>query len=326
MPDEILTSREALEKAFAETREPEVEVNAETPPDEPPFVETDDKPVSDGRERDEYGRFKAKEAAEVAEEPEAPVAPAPAPPEPEANDIAAQFNDPTARAAWATTPPAIKAEVNRRFSELQSGIERYRSEIEPLRRFDQQAKASGTTLAAALESYTAIEQAIARNPVEGLDLICRNLGTDIRTVAAHIAGQPAPEPNAQVAQMRQQMSAMQRELQAFRSEKASNVEKQVTDFAAEHPRFEELTQEIAWLLKTGGARDLADAYRKADLLNPIPAAAAQTSAAVSPAPQPQKPPGPVSIKGAPSSGSNPARASESLSSREAVARAFATLR
>jgi hypothetical protein len=324
MPDEILSGREAIEKAFAEVtaREPEAETV------EAPEVDTSEPEAApDGRERDELGRFKPREAAEVAEEPEAPVAPAPAPVEaPEPNDIAAQFNDPQARAAWATTPPAIKAEVNRRFSELQSGIERYRSEVEPLRRFDQQAKASGTTLAAALESYTAIEQAIARNPVEGLDLICRNLGTDIRTVAAHIAGQPAPEPNAQVAQMRQQMSAMQRELQAFRAEKASTVEKQVTDFAAEHPRFEELTQEIAWLLKTGGARDLADAYRKADLLNPIPAAAAQTSAAVSPAPQPQKPSGPVSIKGAPSSGSNPARASESLSSREAVARAFATLR
>jgi hypothetical protein len=323
MSDDILSAREALEKAFAESpaeEEAVAEVAAETPEEETPSGITE----PDGRERDEHGRFKAKDAPEVAAEPEAAVAPAPAAPEP--TDISAQFSDPKARAAWVATPAEVKAEVSRRFGELQRGIETHRERLEPLRRFDEMARASGTTLDRALANYTHIEQTIARNPMEGLDLICRNMGTDIRTVAAQIMGQPAPEPNAQLHAMHGKMREMEQELHGYRAQAQQTVTNQIQDFAAAHPRFDELSEDIAWLLKTGGARDLEAAYAKADRLNPIPPAAAQTSAAVASPQEPQKHAGPVSIKGAPSSGSNPARATEILSSRDAVARAFAATR
>jgi hypothetical protein len=318
MPDEIMTGREALERAFAETREPEevVEAVAETPADEPPSDTTD------GRERDEFGRFKARdaevagEAVEAAQPVEAVAPVAVAEPAPSGFQASAQ-------ADWAKTPESVRADVQRRFGELEKGLTEYRQRFEPLKRYDEMARASGTSLDQALANYTTIEQTIARNPMEGLDLICRNLGTDIRTVAAQIMGQPAPEPNAQVAQLHQRLQAAETELRTYRAEKENTVAQTVQEFAAAHPRFDELTDDIAWLLKTGGAKTLEAAYAKADRLNPMPAAA-QTSAAP-PAPQPQKPAGPVSIKGAPSTGSNPARAPESLSSREAVARAFATL-
>jgi hypothetical protein len=327
MTNEILTGREALEKAFAETAvdEPEaagetVDAVAETPSDDTPS-----EPTPDGRERDEFGRFKPKEAA--AETDPAPVeAPAPIDAAVPDDAILPQLNDPRAKAAWGTADPALKAEVGKRIGELQGGIERYRAEMEPIRRYADMARQSGTTLDAALANYTHIEQTIARNPVEGLDLICRNLGTDIRTVAAQIMGQPAPEPNQQIAQMRQQMGAMQQELRGYRAERERTVSQQVQDFAKGHPRLDELSGKIKWLLETGGASDLEDAYRTAEYLSPVATARTGAPEPVAARNADAAPKGPVSIKGAPSTGSNPARGTESLSSRDAVARAFASLR
>jgi hypothetical protein len=316
MSEEILNSREAVEKAWAElsTDEPETEV-VEAPSDDTPSEDS-------GRERDEFGRFKSRETPDTDPEPVAVPEPidAAAPVEPAPSGF-----QPSAAADWAKTPESVRADVQRRFSEMEKGITEYRQRFEPLKRYDEMARAGGTSLDVALANYTNIEQTLARNPVEGIDLILRNIGSDVRSFAAHIMGQPAPEANAQVQQMRSQMQAMHQELIGYRNQREQSVSQQVQDFATEHPRFEELSEDIRWLLDTKGAKTLEQAYRKAELLNPIPAAAAHTSAAATSTPEPRKPAGSLSIRGAPSSGSNPARASESLSTRDSVARAAATL-
>lgn len=326
MSDDVLSAREALEKAFA-SQEPETEapvVEAEAPVAE---AAAEEAPVAEGgRERDEFGRFKAKEAVAEPVEP-APVAEAHQP-APEVEPAPKGFQ-PSAQADWAKTPESVRADVARRFGEMESGLNEYRQRFEPLKRYDEMARAGGTTLDAALANYTHIEQTLARNPVEGIDLILRNMGTDVRSFAAHILGQPAPEANAQVSQLRQQLAAMERELTGYRTEKERTVASQVSEFATANPRFNELSEDIAWLLKTGGARDLATAYRKAELMNPLPATAqtgASAASAASPALAPQKPSGPVSIKGAPSSGSSPVRSTEIMSAREALLRAAAATR
>jgi hypothetical protein len=328
MPDEIMTGREALERAFAETREEPAEVVADEPVEAVAETPEGDAP-SDDRLRDESGRFKAKDT------PDTDPAPLPEPspiidaaPVPD-DAILPQLNDARAKAAWGTADPVLKAEVGRRIEQLQGGIERYRAEMEPIRRYADMARQSGTTLDAALASYTHIEQTIARNPLEGLDLICRNLGTDIRTVAAQIAGQPAPPRDQEVTQLRQQLHAAQQQLRGHEAAKEQQIAKSLQDFAAEHPRLDELSGSIAWILKNQymGITTLEAAYAEAERYKPVsPAAAARTSAPEPVAARPGTPSKPVSIKGAPSSGSNPAWSSENLSTRESVQRAWADTR
>jgi hypothetical protein len=47
----------------------------------------------------------------------------------------------------------------------------------------------------------------------------------------------------------------------------------VTKFAAAHPRFEELSEDIAFFLDTGRANDVAEAYKLAERINPAPSEA-----------------------------------------------------
>lgn len=322
MPDEdALSARAAIEKAFAEVPA-EVEEAPEVVEEAP--AEASVETAEDTRERDELGRFKAKEdaPAEVVAEPvaeaqavEAPKVEADAPP--------ARFMA-EAKAAWATTPPAVKAEINRSFAEMERGLQQHQQTIAPLKQFIDMAGGPGQ-LAQAAQRYIGIEQMLAQDPLKGLDTIARNLGTDLRTIAAHVMGQPAPDQNAELQQLRQQNQQMAQQLQGVQAEKARTTEQQVTKFAEEHPRFGELSNVIAWTLKTGLAADLPSAYAYAERLNPAPApVTAQTGTTPTAAPPPQTR-GPVSIKGAPSTGSNPGRAAESMSTRDAVARAFSEL-
>jgi hypothetical protein len=272
-------------------------------------------------ERRPDGKFAPKEDAAAQETPAQAVETPPVVTPPSEHDTPPARFSADAKAAFKDAPLAVKAEIHRAFREMEGGIERYRSEFEPIRQYADMARQSGTTLDKALEQYTSIEAAIARNPVEGLDLICRNLGTDIRTVAAHIMGQPAPERDtvieglkAELAQVKQTVGGVTR---TFEEQRTAQVTSQIQAFAEANPRFDELSGEIAQMLKTGYASDLQDAYDKAARLNPAPTMA----------PQPQTQAKPkvshLSVQGAPA-GSNPTRP-HSKSSGEAIDRSFAAL-
>jgi hypothetical protein len=320
MPDEVLSARESIEKAFAEVpAEIEAVETPEAVVEEAPeeaSVET----AEDTRARDELGRFKAAEAAaEAALEP-APLAPVVDAPKVETDAPPARFMA-EAKAAWATTPPAVRAEINRSFAEMERGLQLHQQTIAPLKQFIDMAGGSDQ-LAAAAQRYIGIEQMLAQDPLKGLDTIARNLGTDLRTIAAHVMGQPAPDQNVELQQLRQQNQQMAQQLQGVQAEKTRAAEQQVTKFVEGHPRFGELSNVIAWTLKTGLAADLPSAYEYADRLKPALVSPGPPAPTAAPAPQTR---GPVSIKGAPSSGSNPGRAAESMSTRDAVARAFSEL-
>jgi hypothetical protein len=59
---------------------------------------------------------------------------------------------------------------------------------------------------------------------------------------------------------------------------ADTTHESVTKFAAEHPRFEELADDIAFFLTSGRTKDIAEAYTLAERLNPAPAQAAASGA------------------------------------------------
>jgi ElaB/YqjD/DUF883 family membrane-anchored ribosome-binding protein len=327
MPDEHMSAREAVEKAFAETMA--VDEAPEALPaevGEEHFEQTDDLP--DTRERDEFGRFKARSDEVVT----ADTTPAEAPKAPQVEQP--RFDPPSrfsadAKAAWDNAPLPIKAEINRAFKELEGGIERYRAEVEPFRPFLERARQTGSDPVVALSNYISIEDRLRENPIGGLEQICRNMGTDLRSVAAHVMGQPAPDANEEIAALRQEVQQLRghsQELQTYKQrqeqERTQQTTKQVEEFWAAHPRAEELANVIQWALKTGLAADLPTAYQYAERLHPAPATAAAPQPGTAPTGQPQKQ-GPVSIKGAPSAGSNPGRGSTSMSTREAAAQAYA---
>lgn len=279
--------------------------------------------------RDESGRFapKTEKEAEEAPEPaaEAPQEPeAPAEPEKPAEPVEAapeRFSA-DAKAEWAKLPANVRGETLRMQRELESGLEKYRQTVEPLKPFIDMA-GDPQRLVGALRNYVGIEQELARDPVAGLDLICRNLGTTLADVAAKVTGQPAPAKDETIARLEAEIRALKGTVgtvqQTFQQTREQETQRAVADFAKNHPRFDELAGDIAQMLKTGFATSLEDAYTKADRLNPVPAAPAP-AVAPPPPPAPQTRKAGLSIQGAP--GSDPQTRPKSVSTAQAIDRAF----
>ena len=196
-----------------------------------------------------------------------------------------------AQDAWAQAPEAVRVETERALNELTQGLEKYKGAaeaFEPLRRFDDMAKQGGTTLPAAVEAYVNMENLLRSNPVEGLREVCKNIGVDPAQMAAALAGTgaaPAGGDTSEVASLKAELAALRGELggvsKTIQEQQAERVRANVEQFAQANPRFDELSSTIAELLSTGFAKDLPDAYAKADRLNPAAAApaAAQTAQA-----------------------------------------------
>jgi hypothetical protein len=311
------TMDRAFEKAFA----------VESPTEKP----SEDAPSEEGPARGPDGKFIAKDAADAGAEPEpapavaapeAAVEAAPAVAAPEPIETPAWLADPAAKAAWTNVPAPVQAQVSRRIGELENGLTQYRQRYEPLAQFDDMARQSGTDLASALASYTGIEQALRSDPIGGLNSICQNLGLDLRQVAAHVMGQPFDQ-NQQTQAMQQEISRLRQVEQQFHSFQTAaqtkaeqEAQKTVEKFAADHPRFNELTREIGWALKNGLAEGLEDAYQYAERLKPAPMPPlAQTQGSA----KAQTRKADISIHGAP--GSAPVKP-KSRNADEAIDRAF----
>lgn len=250
-------------------------------------------------------------------------------------DAPSRFS-PDAKAAWSAVPDPVKAEVNRAFKELEGGIQKYQADFEPYKEIDRQLKANGQTFQEVFEHYTGIEQVLAENPLKGLDQICRNMGMSLKQVAAHVMGQPVDQQTQQqdgyVNELKAEIAALKKEVggvtTTIRSQQEGNLLKEIDAFAAkpENSRFDELSNDIVFFLNSGRTKDLAEAYRLADRLNPAPQAQASTiaaPAAVTQTATSQTRKGQLSPSGAPAPGSNPAARTPPASARDALDRAFA---
>ena len=215
---------------------------------------------------------------------------------------------------------------------MESGIEQYRQQVEPLKPFMDLAQQHGTTVDQALQHYVGLEQLLAKDPIKGFDQIARNMGTSLQDVAKQVLGSQEAEANkpAEQRQYEQRIDGLQQHIarleqqlggvnQTIQSQQQSQTLAQVEAFAQQNPRFDELSEEIAQMLSTGYARDLQDAYDKADRLNPAPPPAAP--AAPDPAPAQTRKPS-LSVSGAPGTGSNPAHRQPPSNARDAVRRAL----
>lgn len=319
------TARSAIDKAFAalEARDKQA---------------TDAPVVADpnaGRERNPDGTFKA--AVVDPTKTAAPVTPVDPTKAVGFAEPPARFS-PDAKAAWATAPEPVKAEITRAIKELETGIEQHRQSFEPYRAFDADLKQRGQSFQEVLDHYTGIEAKLAQDPLGGLDQICQNMGLSLKQVAAHVMNMPADQQATQqdgvIRELRSQIANLEKQIggvsTTIKSQQEKAVLSEIETFASapEHARFEELGTDIAFFLSNGRAKDLQEAYELADRLNPAPVQAlapAPAASAANPADPAQTRKGQLSTTGAPSSGSNPANRKPPASARESLDRAFANV-
>ncbi|HEX7564545.1 MAG TPA: hypothetical protein VF396_15050 [Bradyrhizobium sp.] len=149
-----------------------------------------------------------------------------------------------AKVAWDTAPETLRAEVSRMEKEFKAGFAKYKIAAErdaSLAEFHEMATKGGTTVKEALSRYVNMENQLRADPIRGLEIICQNVGLSLREVAVLLGATPGQGQGG-----------------------ADSTHDSVVKFAAAHPRFEELSEDIVFFLDTGRADDLAGAYSLAE--------------------------------------------------------------
>jgi len=230
-------------------------------------------------------------------------------------DAPARFDD-AAKTEWANAPESVKGAVTRAVKELEEGITKYKGSherYEQFKEYDETAKQNGHDLKQSIASVLEFEKTIKTNPIAAIDYALREAGPrdsqgrplSLNDIVAHVSGQ-STDQRVQQAQTRIQ----ELETQIQQMEYAKKVPDMVAEFASTHDRFDELTDVIVPLLKSG--HNLETAYELAAALKPasdpkplIPAETQQALAQTQVQPV-ANPAGQKSISGAPSAGSDPA--------------------
>lgn len=316
-------------------------------------------PKTSVENRDEGGRYKQKEGGAETQQPQQKASEgdnAQSAPKPRYEAPKRFSSDVAASADWAKTPESVQAAVHRVQREMEDGITKYKAShdrYETFREFDEIAKSNGHELKQSLEKVVAIEQAFARNPVEGFQRICDHFGLNMRQLAAHIAGQKAEDVQVQqegtINELRRELADLKQQISGvstgFQQQQTAATSKEVEAFASqpEYSRFYDLMEDIAFFLKSDKVDPglppidrLKAAYQLADRLNPDPnpkpatttasaseAVAAKASDATSEALAAQTRKGGKSITGAPNAGEDVADREPSSSVKDSLRRAFA---
>lgn len=265
---------------------------------------------------------------------------------------------PSERDVWVSTPRAIQAAWERMETEHAAASEQYRAASEfheSLRQYDDMAKQAGTSVKDALSRYVEFDKAVAqdfgrgvtqiiqangKNPVEAVAQIMRAAGVLPAQLGAYLQGQPTQpkqqqqqpqqDPTAQAAlQKVQQLEKFIQEQQQkaeFAAKEQEIQERVIAPAMAEMPRFNELSEDIAKILKSGMIDTslspdvkLKEAYFMADRLNPALYRAPDKAADL----DDNSPPlGGKSISGAPGKSSTSSGKPKIMSVRDSIAAAM----
>lgn len=226
-----------------------------------------------------------------------------------------------AKSAWAQVPVGVRAEVTRAMGEMETGIEKYRDDAEKydeFREVGEAIEANGQKVGDVISHYRGIEEMLAADPLRGLDTICRNLGSDLRTVAAQVLGQTvdqtAQQQNTVVNELQQQIQALQGQITGITTQSAQDIEARtmadIDAFAAGNEHFEAVSDDMTLLIDTGKADTIQNAYDMAVRINNLSSAASNAAPVASDAKADAEPKrdGNLSIDGAPVNGTAPAGA------------------
>lgn len=248
-----------------------------------------------------------------------------------------------AKTEWANAPESVKAETHRALKELESGLQKYKAEAEEyeqIREYRELAKHHGVSVKSALDNYVGIERMLHSDLLGGLERIIQNVnqvkGTNItlRDIAGHILNQTPDQVSARQDGIIQSLNAKIERLEAQLGGVSQTIEQQhqsavigeISAFAAQHPRFEELAPDIEKILKSPELvpqnlphqQRLSEAYKMAERLNPAPSKAPAPAPLTPATPEPLNPAGKKSIGGAPSSSNLKPGKGRVMSSSEAI--------
>lgn len=280
--------REALESAFdqPETVEaPAVEVQAEPVTPEP--AEPVDN-ITAERERDEKGRFAAKQKEEQAQavvqeetQPEAvevPVRKAPSSWKPAAQEafLKADRGEPL-------TPEEIRLltqEAERRENDFHKGVSEFKSHAERARAYEQVVTPfngylqqlgvdAPTAIGHLLKTEYTLRTADPFTKAQEFARLAREYGVDLNQVAE------PPQYDPQTQYLMEQLNTLRQEQQRFYNQfeqqelaKAQTIIEQMANDGTNFPHFEAVRGDMADLLETGKAKSEKEAYEMAVWMRP----------------------------------------------------------
>jgi hypothetical protein len=296
--------------------------------------------ATNGPARNPDGTFAAvKPPAPIETQPKAPgqkASEAKPAPVAAATDAPARFSA-DAKAHWETAPEPVKAEVNRAIKELETGIEKYRSDAtayEPLRKYDQLAKQHNTDVPAALERYMAFERALFSPDVNHKMAAIKEVAALAQVDLAQVFGGQPPKEGAQQPQAPTQpdpaLNQVQQQLTELKSQIAQRdletVQTQLATWAKDKPHVEQLADQIAVHVNNG--MDLDAAYDKAlsdarELATKMFGASPASAPVPKPALPAQNSKGHLSVTGTPGASSYQANPNAKRSVRESIQNAMA---
>lgn len=320
MSEPTTTMRDALEAAFKQAEEEpttaaapepasiEPEIPADEPASEPVAQEasqdlntlSEDKPKP---ERDEHGKFKAKEPAAEPEQPAQELQDQGMQPGPKSGpknhpDRAPQAWRPEVREHWAQLPEPVRAEIARRESEHARFIQE-----------SSEARKTAETLMKTIAPYEAFIRAENSNPIQAIDNLMstaarlrtgtapelaqmvaglvKQFGVGrfgngfIEQLDSALAGQtPVQDPqqaaieqvlNQRLAPVQQMLTQFQQAQLAQQQAAQQSAQNEVADFLSKAEFGEDVREDMADLMETATRRgqnlSLADAYKKACLMN-----------------------------------------------------------
>lgn len=226
-------------------------------------------------DRDEQGRFKAKEvsdateATEVVEDagaaPELADTSAEAVIEPETVLDAPASWSATAKANWAGLPRELQDEVLKREGDWQKadgeratqlrGYEPIDAAIAPVR---QHLQLNGVEPGQYVAQLVAADQYLRTNPQEAMQWIAQQYGIDLSETQQQAEIDPALAPFVQ------KINALESHLTQFatnqQQQEITRTTAEIDAFAKDHPHFEEVRQHMGGLIQTGAAADMSTAY------------------------------------------------------------------
>lgn len=227
-----------------------------------------------------------------------------------------------AKEAWKDAPEAVRGEIQRAITELETGLAKKDEQLAPLQPYFEMAAKHGVTVDGTLKNYITMENNLRADLPKGMELLAANLGMTVEDMFAKAQGRESQSTDAQreVVMLKDTINGLQQKIdqlsQGVQSTQQDALMRQINEWAADKPRFSELEQDMVRMIETGFAADLDDAYQKAERLNPAPAPAQ----AAPPAPAQTRPA--RSVTGAPSGGSNPTGGPTSTTRTEAIERAM----
>lgn len=254
-------------------------------PDDDEAPELEGVEPTEGRQRDERGRFAPKggEQPEAAQhEGEAAFA-QPQQDAPQVSQFAPPPGwSPQAKAEFNALPEAVKAAIAHRENEVSSGFKQYSDKAKEAQwvdnlfaPYDNQLRQSGMSREQIVRNWANAELALQRDPVSTIGWLMQQYGV----TPQHFTPQQGQQPNPQYA-VQQMVQPLQQQVEQLvrlqEQREVAQVEQTIQQFADArdrsgqplYPYFHNVQDEMAFLIANDRAKDLRDAYEKACRMDP----------------------------------------------------------